>query len=172
MRQFQHQHNDDYSDDDDDDDDEDYVDDDDDKDDDAGTVWSQGCASLGPHYNPRGARHGSPDNSPLDRHYGDLGNITADQDGRARFRLLDRLVEVNEVIGRSLVVSSDRDDLGLGSAVTSLTDGDCGPGLACGVIARAATLGQNKKKICACDGVTIWDERNKPLAGPGRRSQS
>merc|ERR1719168_218845 len=114
---------------------------------------SQGCASLGPHYNPRGARHGSPENSPLDRHYGDLGNITADQDGRARFRLLDRLVEVNEVIGRSLVVSSDRDDLGLGSAVTSLTDGDCGPGLACG-------------------GVTIWDERNKPLAGPGRRSQS
>ena len=130
----------------------------------------QGCASLGGHYNPRGARHGSPYNSDLDRHYGDLGNITAGKDGRARFRLVDRLVEVNEVIGRSLVVSAHRDDFGLGCALTSQTDGDCGPGLACGVIARAATIGQNNKKICACDGVTIWDERNAPLTGPNRRN--
>ena len=72
--------------------------------------------------------------------------------------------------GRSLVVSAGEDDLGLGSAKTSLTDGNCGPGLTCGVIARAAALGQNTKKICACDGVTIWDERNKPLTGDGRRN--
>ena len=48
-------------------------------------------------------------------------------------------------------------------------DGNCGSGLACGIIARSAGLGENLKKICACDGVTIWDERNKPLAGPGRQ---
>ena len=68
------------------------------------------------------------------------------------------------------MVSAGQDDLGLGSGLTSLTDGNCGPGLACGVIARAAALGENKKKICACDGVTIWDERNKPLTGDGRRN--
>jgi len=134
---------------------------------------SQGCLSLGGHYNPQGARHGSPDSSSEERHYGDLGNIKADQDGRARFRLVDKVVEVWEVIGRSVVVSAGQDDLGLGSELTSsLTDGNCGPGVACGVIARAAALGQNNKKICACDGVTIWDERNKPLTGEGRRNSN
>ena len=131
---------------------------------------SEGCASLGGHYNPRGARHGSPDNEESARHVGDLGNIAADGAGRARFRLVDRVVKVWDVIGRSVVVAARRDDLGLGEAAASLTDGDCGPGLACGVIARAAAVGQNDKKICACDGVTIWDERNKPMAGEGRRS--
>ena len=62
---------------------------------------SQGCLSLGGHYNPRGARHGSPDNNSAERHYGDLGNIMAGQDGRARFRLVDRMVEVGEVIGQA-----------------------------------------------------------------------
>lgn len=31
--------------------------------------------------------------------------------------------------------------------------------LACGIIARSSSLFQNTKKICACDGLTIWDER-------------
>ena len=73
------------------------------------------------------------------------------------------------LIGRSVVVSAGEDDLGQGSGLSSLTDGNCGEGVACGVIARAAALGENKKKICACDGVTIWEERNKPLTGQGRR---
>ena len=97
---------------------------------------SEGCVSLGGHYNPKGARHGSPDNSREERHYGDLGNIMAGEDGRARFRLVDKVVEVWEVIGRSVVVSAGQDDLGLGSSLSSQTDGNCGPGLACGVIAR------------------------------------
>ena len=74
---------------------------------------------------------------------GDLGNVTAGEDGRASFRLTDRLVKVIfcffgvspwseilisvvslanqvwDVIGRSVVVASKPDDLGLGSAPTS-----------------------------------------------------
>lgn len=42
--------------------------------------------------------------------------------------------------------------------------------IACGIIARSAGILQNFKKICACDGVTLWDERYKPLAG-GTRAQ-
>ena len=125
---------------------------------------------LGGHYNPRGTRHGSPVDGGEARHVGDLGNVRAGEDGRADFRFSDRLIKVWDVIGRSVVVAARRDDLGLGEAAASLTDGDCGPGLACGVIARAAAVGQNEKKICACDGVTIWDERNKPMAGEGRRA--
>lgn len=42
--------------------------------------------------------------------------------------------------------------------------------LACGIIARSAGMFENSKRICACDGVTLWDERDKPLAGPSRRT--
>ena len=108
---------------------------------------SEGCASLGGHYNPRGGRHGSPDNGEDDRHVGDLGNISAGEDGRARFRIVDKVVKVWDIIGRSVVVSAHQDDLGLGGNIASLTDGNCGPGLACGVIARAAAVGQNTKKV-------------------------
>jgi len=131
---------------------------------------SRGCASLGGHFNPRGTRHGSPEFTVDKRHVGDLGNVTAGEDGRASFRLTDKLVKVWDVIGRSVVVASKPDDLGLGSAPNSSMDGNCGTGVACGIIARSAGLGENTKKICACDGVTIWDERNRPAAGPGRRA--
>jgi len=130
---------------------------------------SEGCASLGDHYNPRGARHGSPDSGESGRHAGDLGNIRADESGRAKFRIVDPILKVWDVIGRSVVVSSDKDDFGLGCSTRSKIDGNCGVGLACGIIARSAGLGENTKKICQCDGVTIWDERNKPLTGVGRR---
>ncbi|KAG7273835.1 hypothetical protein CRUP_024857 [Coryphaenoides rupestris] len=45
-------------------------------------------------------------------------------------------------------------------------------GLACGIIARSAGLFQNAKQICACDGVTLWEERDRPLAGTGRRKET
>lgn len=41
--------------------------------------------------------------------------------------------------------------------------------LACGIIARSAGLFQNPKRICACDGLTLWEERGRPIAGEGRK---
>uniref|UniRef100_A0A023F796 Extracellular superoxide dismutase [Cu-Zn] n=2 Tax=Triatoma infestans TaxID=30076 RepID=A0A023F796_TRIIF len=132
---------------------------------------SQGCASVGDHFNLNGSnRHGGPEEDDNNRHTGDLGNIKADSSGRATFRLQDKFVKVWDIIGRSVVVTEDPDDLGKGSHSRSLIDGNSGTRLACGIISRAAGLFENTKKICACDGVTIWDERNKPLAGPGRRT--
>lgn len=40
--------------------------------------------------------------------------------------------------------------------------------IACGIIARSAGIMENFKKLCACDGVTLWDERYKPIAGADR----
>jgi len=131
---------------------------------------SAGCASLGDHFNPRNTRHGSPENDITERHVGDLGNVRADEDGRASFRIVDPILKVWDIIGRSVVVSSNRDDMGTGHLPRSQIDGNCGAGVACGIIARSAGVGENQKKICQCDGVTIWDERNKPLVGPGRRN--
>lgn len=41
--------------------------------------------------------------------------------------------------------------------------------MACGIIARSAGLFQNPKQICSCDGLTIWEERSRPIAGEGRK---
>lgn len=130
---------------------------------------SQGCESVGGHYNPRNTRHGSPTDEETERHAGDLGNVEAGPDGRARFRLTDNVLKVWDVIGRSVVVTEQPDDLGRGNHPRSAADGNSGNRLACGIIARSAGMFENSKRICACDGVTLWDERDRPLAGPGRR---
>lgn len=87
---------------------------------------SLGCESVGEHYNPRNSPHGSPNDPPTHRHVGDLGNIRADDDGRATFRFIDPLVEVWDIIGRSVVVTKNADDVGRGQNERSLIDGNSG----------------------------------------------
>ncbi|ALC40544.1 CCS, partial [Drosophila busckii] len=129
---------------------------------------SKGCESVGDHYNPRNSPHGSPQAGASQRHAGDLGNIRADETGRATFRFIDAGLDIWDIIGRSVVITSNADDMGEGGNAQSLIDGNSGDRIACGIIARSAGILQNFKRICACDGVTLWDERNKPLAGKGR----
>lgn len=131
---------------------------------------SNGCESLGQHYNPRQTIHGGPESDIDERHAGDLGNIEADESGRAKFRFIDRVLTVPEIIGRSIVVTENADDFGKAGNDASLIDGNAGRRLACGIIARSAGILQNFKRICACDGVTIWDERDKPIAGGDRNN--
>ncbi|KAB5579093.1 hypothetical protein PHYPO_G00190780 [Pangasianodon hypophthalmus] len=128
---------------------------------------TQDCMSCGEHYNPFGKQHGGPQDT--ERHVGDLGNVQAGADGRAAFRLEDSQLKVWNVIGRSLVVDSGEDDLGRGNHPLSRQTGNSGERLACGIIARSAGLFQNPKQICACDGVTLWEERDRPIAGKGRK---
>eukprot|EP00064_Thunnus_orientalis_P021651 superscaffoldBa00006703_g21817 len=98
------------------------------------------CLSCGEHYNPFGRQHGGPEDSE----------------------------RVWDVIGRSLVVDAEEDDLGRGAHPLSKKTGNSGERLACGIIARSSGLFQNPKQICACDGVTLWEERDRPIAGKGR----
>ncbi|XP_053305385.1 copper chaperone for superoxide dismutase isoform X2 [Spea bombifrons] len=127
---------------------------------------SQDCGSCGEHYNPDGNLHGGP--GDINRHVGDLGNILASDNGRASFRMENDRVKVWDIIGRSLVVDEGEDDLGNGHHPLSKITGNSGRRLACGIIARSAGLFENAKQICSCDGVTIWEERDCPIAGPGR----
>ncbi|XP_015111150.1 copper chaperone for superoxide dismutase isoform X2 [Diachasma alloeum] len=121
---------------------------------------SGGCDTVGDHFNPYDATHGGPDDDITQRHVGDLGNIVADKSGRARFRLQDKVLNVGDIIGRSLVITQDSDDLGKGDSLKSKVDGNSGMRLACGIIARSSGVFENTKKICACDGKTLWDERD------------
>ncbi|XP_028371672.1 copper chaperone for superoxide dismutase isoform X1 [Phyllostomus discolor] len=125
------------------------------------------CNSCGDHFNPDGMSHGGPQDA--DRHRGDLGNVHADADGRATFRIEDEQLKVWDVIGRSLVIDEGEDDLGRGGHPLSKITGNSGKRLACGIIARSAGLFQNPKQICSCDGLTIWEERGRPIAGEGRK---
>ncbi|KAK3098238.1 hypothetical protein FSP39_017493 [Pinctada imbricata] len=96
---------------------------------------TNGCTSAGPHFNPHGKTHGAP--SDEIRHVGDLGNVTADASGKAVIDITDSQVTLtgpNSVIGRTVVVHADIDDLGKGGHELSSTTGNAGGRLACGVI--------------------------------------
>ena len=94
---------------------------------------SQGCDSAGGHYNPDGVDHGDLENG----HVGDLGNITANEDGVAEFTIKAERVDLvgeRSVVGRAIVVHADEDDLGLGGDAESRKTGNAGDRLACGII--------------------------------------
>jgi len=96
---------------------------------------TNGCTSAGAHFNPHKKEHGAPTDAI--RHVGDLGNIEADASGVAKVNIEDKLLSLNgdlSIIGRSLVVHENIDDLGKGGHELSKTTGNAGGRLACGVI--------------------------------------
>jgi len=96
---------------------------------------TNGCMSAGAHFNPHGKTHGGP--TDAERHVGDLGNVTAGADGVAKIKLTDSMIALSgdhSIVGRSLVVHADVDDLGKGKHELSPTTGNAGARLACGVI--------------------------------------
>ncbi|KAF8049231.1 hypothetical protein N665_2269s0004 [Sinapis alba] len=96
---------------------------------------TNGCISTGPHFNPKNMTHGAPQDEI--RHAGDLGNIIANADGVAETTLEDNQIPLtgpNSVVGRAFVVHELKDDLGKGGHELSLTTGNAGGRLACGVV--------------------------------------
>jgi superoxide dismutase, Cu-Zn family len=88
------------------------------------------CA--GGHFNPTGKHHGGPEDA--DRHAGDLGNITADDSGKATINMKDRVLRLSgptSIIGRGVIVHAKADDL------RTQPSGDAGARVACGVIGIA-----------------------------------
>ncbi|GAV79600.1 Sod_Cu domain-containing protein/HMA domain-containing protein [Cephalotus follicularis] len=74
---------------------------------------------------------------------GDLGTLDVSENGEAYFSNVKKKLRVRDLIGRSIVVyeTEDKSD----------------PGVTGAVIARSAGVGENYKKICTCDGTTIWE---------------
>ena len=95
---------------------------------------SGGCDSTCSHYNPTNKTHGGPLGS--NRHRGDLGNIEASRDGIATGSFHAN-VNIDEIIGRALILHEDEDDLGQGGNDESLKTGNAGKRIACGVIGIA-----------------------------------
>lgn len=99
---------------------------------------TNGCISAGPHFNPHNKDHGGPTHDV--RHVGDLGNVTAGANGVAKININDKIISLqgdHNIIGRTVVVHADPDDLGQGGHELSKTTGNAGGRLACGVIGLA-----------------------------------
>lgn len=99
---------------------------------------TDGCTSLGAHYNPDKLNHGAPKDEI--RHVGDLGNIRADANGVANTAFSDSLITLmgsRSIIGRGVIVHQDVDDLGKGGNADSLKTGNAGARAACGVVGFA-----------------------------------
>jgi Cu-Zn family superoxide dismutase len=86
--------------------------------------------STGGHFNPQNKKHGAP--GTPDRHAGDLGNLNADEYGKATLTLMVEGISVSKdadgIIGRGLIVHANADDL-----KTDPT-GNAGGRYGCGVI--------------------------------------
>jgi len=107
---------------------------------------SRGAASTGDVWERQKSEKEEADAPPR----GEFGPIDVGKSGAASV-LLDKPIEVWEIIGRSFVVSKERD----GSFKLD------GPDTVVGVIARSAGVWENEKTVCSCSGKTIWDEREE-----------
>jgi Cu-Zn family superoxide dismutase len=87
--------------------------------------------SAGAHYNPGNHPHALPPSEP--RHAGDLGNIVADSDGKARLEMSVDSISVdgtmNPIKNRSVIVHAQADD-------GSQPSGNAGGRIGCGVIKK------------------------------------
>jgi Cu-Zn family superoxide dismutase len=97
------------------------------------------CESMCAHFNPYNKNHGGPGDK--DRHVGDLGNLIADKNGRAKYVQRDTMIKLRgtkcNIIGRGLIIHEDEDDLGRGGQKDSLVTGHAGKRIACAVIGYA-----------------------------------
>lgn len=99
-----------------------------------GDVSAADGTSAGGHYNPGGHPHAHP--GATQRHAGDLGNVEADAQGRARYEATIAGLTIagaqHPILGRSLVLHEKPDDL------TTQPTGGAGARIAVGVIGVAA----------------------------------
>jgi Cu-Zn family superoxide dismutase len=88
--------------------------------------------SAGGHYNPEGHQHALPPTE--NRHAGDLGNVEADNDGKAHYELTVNNISIvgqkNPIVGHAVIVHAKVDD-------ASQPVGNAGGRIACGVIGIA-----------------------------------
>ena len=94
------------------------------------------CTSMCSHFNPYGNTHGCP--GMRERHVGDLGNITTNNKGEAKYTFYDNIIKLRgskaNIIGRGLIIHEDEDDCGKGGNAESLKTGNAGKRIACAVI--------------------------------------
>lgn len=86
--------------------------------------------SAGGHFNPTDMDHSRPD--AMERHMGDMGNLQgAGKNAVTTYSYVDHKIELPLIMGRSVIIHADEDDL------VSQPTGAAGARIACGVIGVA-----------------------------------
>jgi superoxide dismutase, Cu-Zn family len=105
-----------------------------------GDCSSADAKCAGGHFNPDKMPHGAPDAEK--RHVGDLGNIIADESGKAVIRMKDKLIALSgphSIVGRAVMIHEKADDL------KTQPTGDAGGRIAAGVVGIADPNEKHKK---------------------------
>jgi Cu-Zn family superoxide dismutase len=103
---------------------------------------SNGCTSLGAHLNLTNKEHGSIEIDINNSHTGDLiNNIHTDNEGKFNYYYddprLNLFAELTQnIIGCSVVIHEDIDDLGLGGNKESKITGNAGGRMDCAIIGK------------------------------------
>lgn len=95
-----------------------------------GDCSADDATSSGDHYDPENMPHGHP--TGVERHHGDLYNLTSDPDGFAMLDYLDPVIVLDSIRGRAVIVHAGQDDY------TTQPTGDAGARLGCGVIEESS----------------------------------
>jgi Cu-Zn family superoxide dismutase len=97
-----------------------------------GDCSSHDAMSTGGHFNPTKKKHGAPDSE--ERHVGDLGNIKADDEGKAVINMKDKIISLtgkNSIVGRGAIIHAAPDDF------KTQPTGNAGARIASGVVGWA-----------------------------------
>jgi len=89
------------------------------------------ATSAGPHFNPKAAAHHGGVSTPV-RHGGDLGNMQVDASGNGLLVVAVSDLNMDNVVGRAVVVHEKKDDLQSDPA------GNSGARVACGTLQAAS----------------------------------
>lgn len=100
-----------------------------------GDCSAKDAASAGGHFNPSKHKHGAPD--AAEHHEGDLGNLTADADGKATTTMTIKGTTLSDgdtsIVGKGFIVHEKADDM------KTQPTGNAGARVACGVITLDTT---------------------------------
>lgn len=100
-----------------------------------GNLTKSDCSKCEGHWNPKKNQHGGRDDK--NSHAGDFGNITANEQNESKFHFTTNKITLfgkYSIVGRSVIIHEDEDDLGLGGHSDSLTTGHSGGRIDCAVI--------------------------------------
>ncbi|KAA0191207.1 Superoxide dismutase (Cu-Zn)-like protein 2 [Hyalella azteca] len=95
-------------------------------------VTNGDCSSAGGHFNPHDSVHGGPTDEI--RHVGDLGNVVIPEGGLDGYLIVDHSVAFSgedSIVGKSIVMHADTDDLGRGGDKGSQATGNAGARISC-----------------------------------------
>jgi Cu-Zn family superoxide dismutase len=104
-----------------------------------GDISAPDASSAGGHFNPNNTKHGAP--ADFKRHAGDLGNLEANEDGKAHYERIDvhpTFVGSHNILGRAVIIHQNEDDF------ETQPTGNAGPRIACGVIGIAEVLEEER----------------------------